>query len=130
LNAATASFDRGNATSGLNQLEAFQNQVRAQISPRDAASADALTQAARKIINAFVDSSHSSKIVRLIRRHQQNLRLELAGQSGRLHLLQASTNLLDWVTVGAASDRGNGTFEFEDSEAVRFPNRYYRVVSP
>ena len=130
LNAASASFDRGNPTPGINQVRAFQNKVRAQISPGDPALAETFTQAAQKIINAFAGLRAPSKIVHLKHGDCGNLRLQLTGDSGQVHLLQASTNLLDWVTVGVASDQGDGAFEFEDNDATRFPSRYYRVVSP
>ena len=32
--------------------------------------------------------------------------------------------------IGVAVDHGDGTFEFEDSHAAKFPNRFYRIVSP
>jgi hypothetical protein len=52
LEAAIASFERGNATSGLNQLGAFQNKVRAQVAPFDATLAAELIAAAQTIIDA------------------------------------------------------------------------------
>jgi hypothetical protein len=52
LNAATASFERGNFTAGRNQLAAFQNKVHAQIAHSKPALAAELSQAARTIIDA------------------------------------------------------------------------------
>ncbi|MBI3851780.1 MAG: cadherin-like domain-containing protein [Verrucomicrobia bacterium] len=130
LNAASNSFDRGNGTAGINQLEAFQNKVRAQISPDDPALADLLIQAAQNIIDAFGESSEQPGIVRLGRQSLGGFHLQIAGNRGRVHLLQASTNLVDWETVGVARDTGNGKYEFEDPEASRFVSRFYRVVSP
>ena len=43
-------FDRGNSIPGINQLEAFQNKVRAQINPTDPALAETFTQAAQKFL--------------------------------------------------------------------------------
>lgn len=53
LNAAQISFDRNNSTSGLNQLAAFQNKVRAQIAPSNPALADQLAVGAQEIIDAL-----------------------------------------------------------------------------
>jgi parallel beta-helix repeat protein len=50
LSAALASFERGNLNAGANQLGAFQNKVRAQVSRIDAALADELINAAQQII--------------------------------------------------------------------------------
>lgn len=50
LAAAMASFSRGDASSGANQLGAFQNKVRAQLARTDAVLANELIQAAEEII--------------------------------------------------------------------------------
>src|SRR5262249_18843929 len=52
LNAALASIDRRNPNSAINQLSAFQNQVRAQLASLNAALAANLIQAAQDIIEA------------------------------------------------------------------------------
>ncbi len=51
LDAAAAAFDRGNTTAGNNQLQAFQNKLRAQVIPFDAALASELTRAAQEVID-------------------------------------------------------------------------------
>ena len=53
LKAAAASFDRGSNQSGVNQLAAFQNKVRAQIARTDPALAAELIAAAQAIIDAL-----------------------------------------------------------------------------
>ncbi len=45
-----ASFERGNLTSGDDQLAAFQNKVRAQVARMEAALADELFKAALRMI--------------------------------------------------------------------------------
>jgi hypothetical protein len=50
LNAANSSFARGNLTAGLNQLSAFQNKVRTQVTKVDPGLAEALVAAAQQII--------------------------------------------------------------------------------
>jgi hypothetical protein len=37
---------------------------------------------------------------------------------------------VDWETIGLVHEQADGTFTFEDPNAARYPNRYYRVVSP
>jgi hypothetical protein len=51
LGAAAASFERGNLTSGANQLEAFQHKVRAQVLPLAPRLADDLIRAAETILD-------------------------------------------------------------------------------
>jgi uncharacterized repeat protein (TIGR03803 family) len=53
LQAAGESFDRTDTTTGLNQLEVFLRKVRSKVTPNDRTLAEALTQAAQKIIEAF-----------------------------------------------------------------------------
>jgi len=52
LKAACASFERGDVRPGVNQLEAFQNKVRAQVAPADSALAAQLIDCAQAIIDA------------------------------------------------------------------------------
>lgn len=50
LNAASASFAGGNSAAGINQLQAFQNKVRAQVGSFDATLADTLIARAQAVI--------------------------------------------------------------------------------
>jgi hypothetical protein len=52
LKAATASFDRGNIGSAMNQLKAFLNKVRAQVAPANPAGAAVLADCVRGILTA------------------------------------------------------------------------------
>ena len=49
LSAAMSAFDRGDFKAGVNQLSAFQNQVRAQVAPWNPALAGELITATQKI---------------------------------------------------------------------------------
>jgi hypothetical protein len=53
LSAAQESIARGNVISAINQLNSFQNQVRAQLSRQDLATAAALIQAAQEVIEVL-----------------------------------------------------------------------------
>jgi hypothetical protein len=39
-------------------------------------------------------------------------------------------DLVNWETIGVAVDHGDGSFTYEDANASRFPQRFYRMVSP
>jgi hypothetical protein len=58
------------------------------------------------------------------------MRLKFAAKPARVHLIQASSNLKDWETMGVAHDNGDGTFDFEDPATTRLPSRFYRILSP
>ena len=53
LKAAAASFERGSCVAGVNQLEAFQSKVRAQLMKTDPEVAQKLIQAAQLVIDTF-----------------------------------------------------------------------------
>ena len=117
-------------------MQAFQNKVRAQLEPSDPALAASFIQAAQDVIDALTDFATSpsdrphGKFAPILRQPNGHARLQFSAEPGPTYLLQASTNLVEWELIGVAMDRGDGTFEFEDVNASRFPNRFYRVVSP
>lgn len=55
LSAALASLERGNLNSGVNQLRAFQNKLRAQVAPVDAALAEQLINTVQDIIERMTN---------------------------------------------------------------------------
>jgi hypothetical protein len=55
--------------------------------------------------------------------------LQAAGTSGLLYTLQGSTNLVDWVDLGAMLVT-NGVVEFTDPAATNYNQRFYRLISP
>jgi hypothetical protein len=65
LSAAIASLQRGNLTAAQNQLGTFQNQVRAQVAPGNAALASMLTSAAQDVIAVWTDAPAELRTVAL-----------------------------------------------------------------
>jgi hypothetical protein len=135
LSAALASLERGNVVSAINQLQAFQNKVRAQVAPSDPALAARLLQEALKIIDALSGGQTnpgSRSHGRLKAKHQPNgqVQLQLTAERGTICIVEASTNLVHWEKIGIGIDHGHGTFSFDDPNATRFRNRFYRVVAP
>jgi hypothetical protein len=61
LNASAASFDRGSLGAGINQLQAFENKVLAQIAPLDEQAAEELLAAAQTIIDALAPQQKRGK---------------------------------------------------------------------
>jgi hypothetical protein len=56
------------------------------------------------------------------------LELEILGTPGDTYLIQASTNLVDWVPLDTRKADAEGVIQFEDSTPGRLPARFYRVV--
>jgi len=129
LEAALASLQRGNAIAAVNQLHAFQNKVRAQVT--DANLALAFAQSAGRVIEVL-DGDQADKVAAKIhgvkRGHGGKMKLKFSGQAGQTCIVEASTNLVDWEVIGVAAQQADGSFEFEDADSTRFPNRFYRVV--
>ena len=59
-----------------------------------------------------------------------NVHLDCAGVPNQAHSVQASTNLLSWAAIGAATAASNGTFSFTDTNAPALRLRFYRFSLP
>jgi len=56
--------------------------------------------------------------------------LEFSADPARNYLIEASTDLLNWTTVGTpVQEGGTGDYDFEDLNANQFSTRFYRVVT-
>lgn len=135
LEAARAAIERGNLIAAINQLGAFQNKVQTQVTPDDADLAAQLIRVAQDVVDVLSRGCDGSLAVRpkigKVQRHgNDRVRMEFAADSGRIYLVQASSNLMEWETIGVAREAEAGAFVFEDTEAARHPVRFYRVVSP
>jgi hypothetical protein len=130
LEAALASIQRGNLIAAMNQLQAFQNKVRAQVVPEDPMLAESLIQRANQVIEALgVERPvrHVGKLESVIHQPGGKMHLKFSASSGCIHFVEASTNLVDWGMIGVAVEQGGGSFVFEDADASKFPGRFYRI---
>ncbi len=57
------------------------------------------------------------------------VQLTLTGQTNRLYVFEASTNLVQWTKVAVRTNL-TGSVELTDSVATKFPQRFYRAVAP
>jgi len=136
LAAALASLERNNPVPAINQLLAFQTKVRAQVAPLDPALAMTLIQSGQEIIDVLSGGNTNpggrpqGRFTAV--KHQSNGRVQMhfAAERGPVYLLEASTNLVDWEKIGVGVDQGDGIFTFEDANAAKFQNRFYRAVRP
>ena len=129
LQAALASIDRSNPISAVNQLQAFQNKVNAQLGPIDPLLAQSLFNDAQAIINAIIAGGGGHAKVN-VAADQANgkLRLIFAGIPGQSYTIEASSDMVHWQPIGVANDQGDGTFQFDDSQFGQNRERFYRVV--
>ena len=56
------------------------------------------------------------------------VRMRFLGTFGKVYRVQASSNLVDWQTVGTCTADSEGEVQFTDPAAARHPNRFYRLV--
>jgi hypothetical protein len=129
LNAALGSIDRSNPTAAINQLQAFQNKVSAQISPLNPALAQTLIDEAQNIINALSGAASHTPI-RAWKQSDGKMHLNFSGIHQQIYIIEASTDLVNWQMIGVAQDQGDGTFNFDDVPSTQLPTRYYRVAIP
>ena len=52
------------------------------------------------------------------------------GNTNQLYVIQASTNLLDWTDLGAATNRETSQFNFRHSLPPSSPSHYYQIRLP
>jgi len=133
LEAALASFQRGNHNSASGQLHAFQNKVRAQVSKKDAALAIELMEGAAQVIGALGGDKPqclAAKLHGLKRGHGGKMQLRFTAPESQVYYVEASTNLVDWEAVSVATEQPDGSFVFDDPEVASSSSRFYRIVSP
>ena len=136
LFAAKASLHRHHPLVAVMQLRAFHHLVRDGVARHDPVLGAQLIEAAQQVIEALSGGNcHPGgpphcRVTKLDRRGDGCVALHLAGEPRQIYVVEASTNLVDWEMIGVATERGKGTFEFEDANAAKFPNRFYRTMRP
>jgi hypothetical protein len=118
------------ATRGFGNVSSFQNKVRAQVARQDPVLSQTLLMAAQQVIDALGNGGSTElagKMHSLKHQPSRKMKLKFSGTTGRVQIVEASTNLVDWETIGVAADQGDASFEFEDANASKFPGRFYRI---
>jgi hypothetical protein len=134
LTAALNSIDRSNPTAAINELQAFQNKVTAQLMPIDPVLAQSLIQAAQSIIQAImggVVTSSSPPVIKAVERlTNRSTHIRFVAPAGRIYVVEASSDMATWQSIGVPSDNGDGTFDFNDASNADAAVRFYRIVAP
>lgn len=134
LRAALAAIDRSQPETAINQLEAFINKVQAQLEPTDPALAAQLIADAQAIIDALNGGGAPApaatvEITSITQGSNGKPHLKIKGLPGRVHIVETSTDMVNWVKVGVAAGAGGSDYRFDDTQAPA-GGRFYRVVSP
>ena len=134
LRAALAAIDRSQPQTAINQLEAFKNKVLAQIAPTDPALANQLLADAQAIIDALngggAPGAVALEITSISQGDNGKPHLKIRGAAGRVHIVETSTDMVNWTMVGVAGGCGNCEYDFNDTQTPAVEARFYRVVSP
>ena len=135
LRAALASIDRSQPQTAINQLEAFIHKVHAQLEPSDPALAAQLIADTQAIIDALNGGGAPAQavaveIASITQGNNGKPHLKIKGVAGRVHVVETSTDMVNWLKVGVAGPTGTGDYQFDDVQAPSVGARYYRVVSP
>src|ERR1051325_7972877 len=59
-----------------------------------------------------------------------NMQIQSSGIPGQIYLLQASTNLSAWTTIGTNTADTYGVILLQDLEATNYASRFYRTAAP
>jgi len=132
LGAALASVNRYNAEAAVNELQAFQNKVRVQISPPTLAeSLIAQAQEILEVLNA--PPSGAVGLVRLeqaTRHANGRFKISLSGRLEKVCIVEGSPDLRHWEPIALMRPDADGKFEFEDRAASSLSQRFYRIKTP
>ena len=76
------------------------------------------------VFSLFLDARQFSQFEHL---EDGTFRFRFASTPGPTWIIEASTNLVDWISL-ATNSAPHGLFEFVDSDATNFQRRFYRSV--
>jgi hypothetical protein len=130
LEAARDALNRGNVGAAINQLQAFQNKVRAQVLPVDPALGNQLLALAQNIIDSIGDPGPKPKLALSFQRNTRTAHLNFAGNGSHAYIVEASSDAVHWQAIGTAKHKGNGEFQFEESADRNSGARFYRIRVP
>jgi hypothetical protein len=59
-----------------------------------------------------------------------SFRFAYTNTSAQGYSVHASTNLIDWTSIGSATPVSPGWYQFADASATNYPRRFYQLRSP
>jgi hypothetical protein len=76
----------------------------------------------------FTPNSQPPQIDSITLQPSGNILIKFQGTSGSHYSIEASTDLVNWAGIGAATETTPGAFEFEDTGTAGFDTRFYRLL--
>lgn len=74
--------------------------------------------------------ANRARITTLILTTNRLPQLSILALPNRNYRIEASTNLIQWLTLSNVSSGTNGAFDFFDVNSTNFPSRFYRTAAP
>ncbi len=130
LDKARRELQRGQLHPAGEAVRQFQHEVQRLVPQFDRTLADALNQAAQGLRNALLllHGRYGGTPPAVSHLGNGVIQLRFSGEAGQVHVIEASSDLVNWQEIGVAAGAANGSFEFEDREAGALSHRYYRIV--
>lgn len=75
-------------------------------------------------------SSEPAKLSDFVQLANGTFQFAYSNSNGQTYNVFASTNLVDWASLGAATQTSLGVFQFTDLNATNIPYRFYQLRSP
>jgi len=56
--------------------------------------------------------------------------IEVLGDANKTYVVEATTNLINWTTLGSVKAGSDGVVQFDTGDASQYSWRFYRIFSP
>jgi hypothetical protein len=80
-------------------------------------------------VNVMVPAGSGPSVLHVVR-NGGTATVSFAGVPGQLYNVEASSDLITWHVIGSATAGANGLYQFDDTDAGSYPQRYYRSRLP
>jgi hypothetical protein len=67
-------------------------------------------------------------LARIASTTDRGVQITFPGNAGHVYVIQASTNLVDWVDLSTCKADNEGDVDFSDSNRANMPLRFFRAV--
>jgi probable HAF family extracellular repeat protein len=124
LATASAINDRGQILARATRAGEWRDYLLSPAVPNPMLEEPAVTAPPRRPKSLSVEPFNLSSFERL---PDGTFRLRFTGAPDDKYIIEASTNMIDWVLLGSATN-SSGKLEFTDTEAPRFILRFYRAA--
>ncbi len=129
LESAADNFVRTKMTAGVTKLLAFQDKVRTTVARTNPTLAEDFIRAAQRIMDVFAPTA-PAQLRSCVCLPGHTMRLSGTGSAGKVYLIEATTDMARWEAIGSTVAGDSGVLTYEDTDAARWPCRFYRLAVP